>query len=221
MAVVRLRPRDLSAALSSDGTSLQFQVQVHVPTGTLAGVEALVRWPHPQLGMVGPQEIVALVMQGGLHEEFDAWVIRAANAQAEAWIREGVALPLVAVNIWDQTVRSGALMRVVEGTQRIEVEMPRGVTLDPGLVSDLRSRGVRVASDGLPSGVDVDTVKLRPPVAREIVEAARARGMRVVAEAVETAEEREQALAAGCEILQGYVFGPEVSAAEVSALARA
>ncbi len=221
MAVVRLRPRDLSAALSSDRTSLQFQVQVHVPTGTLAGVEALVRWPHPQLGMVGPQEIAGLVMQGGLHEEFDAWVIRAASAQAQAWIREGVPLPLVAVNIWDQTVRSGALIRAVEGRQRIEIEMPRGITLDPGLVAELHSRGVRAASDGLPSGVDVDTVKLRPPLAREIVATALSRGMRVVAEAVETAEEREQALGAGCEILQGYVFGPEVSAAEVSALARA
>ena len=78
MAVVRLRPADLRSALASDGTSLQFQVQVHVPTGTLAGVEALVRWPHPALGMVGPQEIVQLVEAGGLHEVFDGWVIRAA-----------------------------------------------------------------------------------------------------------------------------------------------
>lgn len=220
MAVVRLRPRDLSAALASDGTSLQFQVQVHVPTGTLAGVEALVRWPHPQLGMVGPQEIVALVMQGALYEEFDRWVIRAANAQAEAWVSEGVPLPLIAVNVWDQTVRSGDLLGMVEGTQRLEVEMPRGVPVDAALVGELRRRGVRVAVEGLPTGVDVDTVKLRPPVVAELVTDARGRGMRVVAEGIETAEQRDQALAAGCEIVQGYVFGPEVSATEVSALAR-
>ena len=63
MAVVRLRPADLRSALASDGTSLQYQVQVHVPSGTLAGVEAFVRWPHPLYGMVGPAEIVQLVIQ--------------------------------------------------------------------------------------------------------------------------------------------------------------
>lgn len=220
MAVVRLRPRDLSAALASDGTSLQFQVQVHVPTGTLSGVEALVRWPHPQLGMVGPQEIVALVTQGGLYEEFDRWVIRAANAQAAAWVADGVPLPLIAVNVWDQTVRSGDLLGIVEGTRRLEVEMPRGVPLDAALVGELRRRGVRVAVEGLPTGTDVDTVKLRPPVSAELARDARGRGTRVVVEGVETAEQRDQALAAGCEIVQGYVFGPEVSAVEVGALAR-
>jgi EAL domain-containing protein (putative c-di-GMP-specific phosphodiesterase class I) len=219
MSLVRLRPRDLSAALAADGTSLQFQVQVHVPTGTLAGVEAFVRWPHPQLGMVGPQEIVALVIEGALYEEFDRWVIRTASAQAAAWVREGVPLPLVAVNIWDQTVRNADLLGLVAGTERLEIEMPRAVALDQALVSGLRARGVRVASDGLPLGVDVDTVKLRPPLSPELVRAAKQRGIRVVAEAVETAEQRDAVLAAGCEIVQGYVFGPEVSASEVGALA--
>ncbi len=108
MAVVRLRPSDLTAALASDGTSLQFQVQVHVPTGTLAGAEALVRWPHAQLGMVGPQEIAQLVTEGALFERFDEWVIRAAAKQAAEWILDGVPLPLVSVNVWEQTLRSSS-----------------------------------------------------------------------------------------------------------------
>jgi len=52
------------------------------------------------------------------------------------------------------------------------------------------------------------------------VAAARARKMRVVAEGVETTEQQQAILATGCEIVQGYVFGPEASAAEVSQLAR-
>ena len=222
MAVVRLRPADLREALRNDGTSLQFQVQVHVPTGTLAGVEALVRWPHFQLGMVGPQEIAQLVTQGGLHEEFDTCVIRAASKQAAEWVREGVPLPLVSVNVWEQTLRGPELLRVVEGTRLLELELPRGAAADPahvGMIGSLRTRGVRVAAEALPE-IGIDTLKLRPPLDAATVRAARARGIRVVAEGVETAQAQAQALGAGCEIVQGFVFGPEVSAAEVSTLAK-
>ena len=222
MAVVRLRPADLRSALASDGTSLQYQVQVHVPSGTLAGVEAFVRWPHPLYGMVGPAEIVQLVIQGGLHVEFDAWVIRTASAQAKQWIAKGVPLPLIAVNIWDQTLRSLQLPELVGGAEHLELELPRGAATDPAHVSmigSVRARGARVAADTLPE-IDVDTVKLRHPVDAPTVSAARERGVRVVAEGIESEDQKAQALAAGCEIVQGYVFGPEVSASEVSALAR-
>lgn len=222
MAVVRLRPTDLRAALASDGTSLQYQVQVHVASGTLAGVEAFVRWPHPQLGMVGPQEIMQLVIQGELELEFDAWVIRTAAAQAMQWIAGGVPLPLIAVNIWGRTLASPQLLELVDGTEHLELELPRGAAADPAhvaMIGSVRTRGARVAVEAL-SPIDVDTLKLRHPVDAATVSAARARGLRVVAEGIETADQQAQALGAGCEIVQGYVFGPEVSASEVSALAR-
>lgn len=221
MAVVRLRPADLRDALKSDGTSLQFQVQVHVPTGTLAGVEALVRWPHYALGMVGPQEIAQLVMQGGLHVEFDAWVIRAASQQAAQWIAQGVDLPLVAVNVWEETLRSPELMRMVAEGQRLELELPRGAANEPAhltVLRALRERGVRVAAESL--ALEMDTLKLRPPLDAAVVATAKARGLRVVAEGVESAEQQAEALTRGCEIVQGFVFGPEVSAAEVGTLAK-
>jgi EAL domain-containing protein (putative c-di-GMP-specific phosphodiesterase class I) len=222
MAVVRLRPADLRSALASDGTSLQFQVQVHVPSGTLAGVEAFVRWPHPQLGMVGPQEIMQLVTAGELQLEFDAWVIRTAAAQAKQWIAGGVPLPLIAVNIWDKTLQSPRLLELVDGTEHLELELPRGAGSDPAyvaMIGSVRTRGARVAVEALPE-VEVDTVKLRHPVDAATVAAARLRGLRVVAEGIESADQQAQALGSGCEIIQGYVFGPEVSASEVSALAR-
>ena len=243
MAVVRLRPADLRSALASDGTSLQFQVQVHVPTGTLAGVEALVRWPHPALGMVGPQEIVQLVEAGGLQEAFDHWVIRTACAQAAAWIHGGVPLPLISVNVFEPTLRAHGLFAAVTdaleaaGAGTLELELPRGATADPALVAligSLRTRGVRIAVEAreaadLPA-IDVDTVKLpygltsqiatRAEAASAIVAAARDRKLRVVGEGVETREQQAALLGIGCETLQGYVFGPEVSASEVGALAR-
>jgi EAL domain-containing protein (putative c-di-GMP-specific phosphodiesterase class I) len=171
--------------------------------------------------MVGPQEIAQLVTQGDLHVEFDSWVIRTAAAQAAQWIAAGVPLPLIAVNVWDKTLGSDELMRVVEGTRDLELEMPRGSAQEPANASTLRAlreRGVRIASDSL--AIEIDTVKLRPPLDPAIVGLAKTRGLRVVAEGVESADQQAQALSAGCEIVQGYVFGPEVSASEVSALAR-
>src|SRR5688572_3774991 len=85
MAIVRLRPEELKHALDDGALSLQFQPQVHVPTGKLVGVEAFARWPHPAHGMIGPSDIVPLLDQGSLHVEFDRWVLRAISAQVMAW----------------------------------------------------------------------------------------------------------------------------------------
>ncbi len=87
------------------------------------------------------------------------------------------------------------------------------------MIGSLRTRGIRIAADAL-HGIQIDTLKLRPPLDPVTVAAAKARGIRVVAESVETTEQQIQAIGAGCEIVQGYVFGPEVSVAEVSALAK-
>jgi EAL domain-containing protein (putative c-di-GMP-specific phosphodiesterase class I) len=126
------------------------------------------------------------------------------------------------VNVWAETLRSADLLRMVEGTQRLELELPRGAAVDPAhvaMIGSLRTRGVRIAADVVPP-IDIDTVKLWPPLDPAVVQAAKARGLRVVAEGVESAEQQDQALGAGCEIVQGFVFGPEVSAAEVSTLAK-
>lgn len=247
MPALRLTPAELRRALAADGTSLQYQAQVHVPSSSLAGVEAFVRWPHPAFGMIGPSEIVALVEEGGLHAEFDAWVVGAACAQAQRWRAEGVPLPLVSVNVWAQTMRQGQLAPAVTSALQasgvppamLEIETPRGAAADAELATVLellRRLGVRIASEArapedLPS-ISVDTVKIPARAVAEIDDgerrasigrlaaACRDRGVRLVAEGVETAAQRDALLAAGCEIVQGYLYGPEVSAAEVSALAR-
>ena len=88
MAIVRLRPEDLKRAIAGGTLSLQFQPQVHVPTGKLVGAEAFARWPHPSYGMIGPGEIIALIEQGALHVEFDRWVLTELCAQQVRWQEE-------------------------------------------------------------------------------------------------------------------------------------
>jgi EAL domain-containing protein (putative c-di-GMP-specific phosphodiesterase class I) len=124
----------------------------------------------------------------------------------------------------------------------VEVEMPNGTMRDPALAEAarrLRGLGVRVATEELTdralaaAASDFDTLKIGYPIVRElgiaggssgdavsaVVDAARAAGARVVADSVELEEQEEALVALGCEVVQGYLYGPEVSAAELKTLA--
>ena len=250
MAIVRLQPDDLRRALANDQLTLQFQPQVHTPTGRLVGAEAFARWPHPSYGMIGPGDIIPLVEQGNFHVEFDRWVFSALADQVKRWEDEGFDVPVVAANIWTQTLRAKDVITMLEkivlasgvrvGT--IEVEVPRGTVRDKALAETarrLRVLGVRVASEefGDPalakSAEDFDTLKIGYPVVEElsqvgspssdtvraIVEAGAMAPRRVVADSVETAEQEDALVALGCDIVQGYLYGPEVSGVELKQLA--
>jgi EAL domain-containing protein (putative c-di-GMP-specific phosphodiesterase class I) len=185
MAIVRLRPDELRRALDDGALSLQFQPQVHVPTGKLVGIEAFARWPHPAHGMIGPSDIVPLLDQGSLHVEFDSWVLRAICAQVLAWRKDGVNVPLVAANLWTHTLQRPDVVDMVQAAiaesgvtpSSVEIECPRGSVRDPLLaepVQRIRELGVRVASEefGDPAISDAasgfDTLKIGYPLARDL-----------------------------------------------------
>ena len=249
MAIVRLRPDDLREAIAKDLLSLQFQPQVHTPTGKLVGAEAFVRWPHPAHGMIGPSDIIPLVEQAKLHVEFDRWVFTALAAQMKRWNDESFAMPVLAANIWAETLRAKDVVSMLQkivlaGGVRpdtIEVEVPRGTLRDKTLLEAarrLRVLGLRVATEDLhdralaQSAEDFDTLKIGYPVVRDLVlpgspsadavratvEAAALARRRVVADSVETADQEARLLALGCDIVQGYLYGPEVSARELRQL---
>jgi EAL domain-containing protein (putative c-di-GMP-specific phosphodiesterase class I) len=251
MAIVRLRPEDLRDALKRDLLSLQFQPQVHAPTGKLVGAEAFVRWPHPSHGMIGPGDIIPLVEQGKFHVDFDRWVFGALADQIKRWNEKGFDVPVVAANIWTQTLRAKDVVTMLEkivlasGVRigAIEVEVPRGTVRDASLAETarrLRVLGVRVASEEFDdpalagSAQDFDTLKIGYPIAKDltgagspsahavraIVEAGAMARCRVVADNVETAEQEDVLVAFGCDIVQGYLYGPEVSAKELEQLTR-
>ena len=105
---------DLRAAIDDGALELHYQPKVRVEDRALTGVEALVRWRHPQRGFLPPAGFVPLAEQAGLVRALSTWVLREAVRQAAAWRREGLVLT-VAVNL-----------------------SPRDVT-DPSLVDDVRA----------------------------------------------------------------------------------
>jgi EAL domain-containing protein (putative c-di-GMP-specific phosphodiesterase class I) len=244
LAIVRLRPSDLKHALAAGALSLHYQPQVHIKTGRLAGVEAFVRWPHPVHGMIGPGEIIPVVEEARLHAEFDRWVVGAICRQAKRWHTEGVPVPIVAANVWSETLRRPDALRLIDALadtgvdpKMIEIECPRGSTVDPDLTRALvkiQSLGVRLASEepvtaGRPRGqLAFDTLKIPFPISREYVAKAKAIAAvvaeaktieaRVVADSVESAEQEEALASLGVEIVQGYLYGPEVAPPELRTL---
>jgi diguanylate cyclase (GGDEF)-like protein/PAS domain S-box-containing protein len=90
---------DLRRAIEREEFFLVYQPQVFIETGELAGFEALIRWRHPQLGLVLPDKFIGLAENTGLILPIGEWVLNAACSQARRWVDEGRLKVPVAVNV--------------------------------------------------------------------------------------------------------------------------
>jgi diguanylate cyclase (GGDEF)-like protein len=155
---------ELRRALSGDELLLHYQPKVAVGDGTVTGVEALVRWEHPQRGLLGPGEFVPLAERTGAIAELTRWVLDTALAQCAAWRASGIDLPvainLAAANIVDVTlpdVVAAALERHGVPGDRLECEISEDTVMaDPVRAMDvlgrLRAMGLRLSLDDFGTG---------------------------------------------------------------------
>jgi len=155
---------ELRDALDRDELVLHYQPVMHLPTGDCTGVEALVRWQHPERGLLPPAEFIALAEQHDLMVPLTRWVLGAATAQLAAWDAEG--LPLVGgVNISAHHFPAGTLVEDVLDAlaasglppERLVLELTEtSVAEDPRLAAaqfaQLRISGVEVSIDDFGSG---------------------------------------------------------------------
>jgi EAL domain-containing protein (putative c-di-GMP-specific phosphodiesterase class I) len=94
--------RELRGALERGELVLYYQPQINISTGDVTGVEALLRWTHPELGIVPPLEFIPIAESAGLIVPIGEWVLRTACQQAKKWHDEGLAIPRIAVNVASQ-----------------------------------------------------------------------------------------------------------------------
>ncbi|HEV7662607.1 MAG TPA: EAL domain-containing protein, partial [Chloroflexota bacterium] len=154
----------LRRAISTDELLLHYQPKIDCTTGNLAGVEALVRWQHPELGVVPPDEFISIAEQTGLIKPLTRWVLNAALRQWHAWRQEGLQIP-IAVNLSAHDVQDSELPDVVaELLQRwsvpassLKLEITESALVrDPWqafrILSRLCASGVRVAIDDFGTG---------------------------------------------------------------------
>jgi len=156
---------DLRSAITSDALSLHYQPKVHLRTGRIYGVEALMRWTHPERGSVSPAHFIPVAEQAGLIQSMGAWALRKACAQAAAWSQAGVPELSVAVNVSACQLDDDALPDLVnqalsEGglsADRLTLELTESMIMsDPEhsvrILQGLKTLGVRVSVDDFGTG---------------------------------------------------------------------
>ncbi len=144
---------------------LYYQPQVNIATGRIEGVEALIRWNHPEHGIILPEEFIHLAEDSGLIVPISEWVLRTACSQIKTWHDAGFPSIKVSVNICPYQFRrkdlTNLVSQVLEETglrpDLLEVEITESVTMNDAdytvqVLGDLRNMGVRIALDDFGTG---------------------------------------------------------------------
>ena len=168
---------DLRRAIDRREFVLHFQPRAALADGVVSGFEALIRWKHPERGMVSPAEFIPLLEETGLVVPVGAWVIDAVCGQLRAWQLAGLSLRPVAVNISSVQFRHDDLGGVIDralarhgiAPALLEVEITESALMESaertaGLLGRLRERGVRIAIDDFGTGYSSLAYLKRLPV---------------------------------------------------------
>ena len=175
----KAREAELRRAVARDELVVYFQPAVALATGELRAVEALVRWNHPDRGLLGPAEFIDLAEETGAVVPLGTWVLRAACREAAGW-RAGIAGadPLrLSVNLSPKQVAQADLVRTVETiltetgfpADRLTLEITEGVILEPdpltiSRLQALRDLGIQLAVDDFGTGYSALSYLRRLPV---------------------------------------------------------
>ncbi len=157
--------RLLRDAIARNDFVLHYQPQIRLADGTLQGLEALVRWRHPERGLVGPDEFITFSESRGLITPIGRWVMREACRQLKAWQDEGLAPVPVAVNLSALEFRqrdvaaeiAAVLLETGLAPQYLEIELTESVLMhQTGQVLDtlnaLKALGVGISIDDFGTG---------------------------------------------------------------------
>jgi diguanylate cyclase (GGDEF)-like protein/PAS domain S-box-containing protein len=243
---------DLRRGLAADELVVHFQPVMCLTDGRMASVEALVRWQHPQRGLLPPGAFIDAAEDSGLIVEVGEVVLRHACAAAARWARLGrTQAPFqVAVNLSARQLTAPGVVELVQECLRSAGADPRNVMLEvteSAVMADveatgrtlqrLRELGLSIAVDDFGTGYSSLTYLKRFPVTcvkidrsfvsglgedaqdsaivSSVLNLARAIGLDCIAEGIETTGHLEVLQELGCQLGQGFLWSPAVSAEEL------
>ncbi|HET7307376.1 MAG TPA: EAL domain-containing protein [Gammaproteobacteria bacterium] len=144
---------------------LHYQPSIRLDTGDIVGVEALLRWQHPKLGLMLPGRFIGLAEDTGLIRPLGNWVLKAACRQAVEWQQQGHTLPRIAVNLSVSQLRQPDIVEriktILEMTglppHHLELEITESMLMDDpaayrAIISELNEMGITIAIDDFGTG---------------------------------------------------------------------
>ena len=156
---------DLCRALENNEFVLHYQPRINLQNGNLSGVEALVRWQHPDRGLIQPLTFIPLVEETGLIMELGEWVLRESCRQMQCWHSTGLHIPRVSVNVSPLQFRRQNIVELVKSAlnetglsvQCLELEITESALMDDvnqaiNTLKQLQHLGVHISIDDFGTG---------------------------------------------------------------------
>jgi len=244
--------QELKNALINGELVLYYQPQYDFKTGKTRGVEALVRWEHPERGLIPPMEFIPLAEECGLINGIGDWVLQEACSQQTAWVARGIVDWSVSVNVASDQLESGELFskvsNIIASTNIVPAMLVLEITENTLLgtteaiidqMIQIRKLGVSLEIDDFGTGYSslsylkrypVDTLKIDRAFIKDlpsdkndvsivqgIIALAHNLDLSVVAEGVETDEQKDLLESLKCDVIQGYLLSRPLPAAELEA----
>ncbi len=243
----------LRRALDSDELVLHYQPQICLSSGELVGAEVLVRWQHPELGLVSPGKFIPLAEETGLIISMTEQILRRACDMSLRWQAMGLPPIRLAINLSGNHFKRADLVHTVSevlaqtglSSQWLELELTEGILMENvestiRTLNSLRAMGIQFAIDDFGTGYSslnylkrfpLSVLKIDQSFVRGIAESREDRtiigaiiglahrlNLKVVAEGVETEEQRDFLQEQGCDYAQGYLFSRPVPSAQFEQL---
>ena len=240
--------RELPRAVAAEALELHYQPIVAADGSGIVGVEALLRWTHPERGAIGPAVFIPVAEQMGLIDQLGAFVLRRALHETKRWPDLSISVNLSPLQMRGPGIVDlvrDALVETGVPPSRLILEITEGVLINNpeemvGRMKDLHALGVRLALDDFGSGYSslgylqrfpFDKLKIDRSfvtalgnsanggvIIQAIVALGRALGLKVVVEGVETDKQRVLLRLAGCDEMQGFLFAKPAPAKAIDRL---
>lgn len=232
---------NLHSALENGEFVVYYQPQINAETLQPIGMEALVRWKHPHMGLISPSKFLSLAEETGFIVELDQYVMKRAMKQMVQWHKDGFTPGKLALNISIKQLHQKDFISVFKGmlietgcnAECLELEITEGQIMNHPedaivVLNSIRDMGIKLAIDDFGTGysslsylkrLPIDKLKIDKTfirglpddeedigIAKAVIALAKSLKLSVIAEGVETQEQRDFLVEHGCENIQGYFY---------------
>lgn len=239
----------LRHALERDEFELFYQPQLCLKSNRITGMEAVLRWNHPQHGRIPPENFIPVAEETGMISPITHWVLQNACNQTRLWQEQGLTGLRVAVNISRRQFHQRNFLRQIESALQksgmqpgfLELEITETAVLQGfkethALLVELRNRGILLSIDDFGTGwsslgflkdFPVDAIKIdqsfvqnlstdsfNAAICKSVIELGHSQNLNVIAEGVETREQKDWLQQQHCDHIQGYFCSKPLTAEE-------